>query len=805
MSLTSSPDFRIHPALLCGGAFLLTALSFQGISQAEPPASPPETQTSGAVPVALPSSELATDIGVPSREAVEKAIERAQSYLQSRIEENHTKNKQDNWETAPASIAGDPGFRGARWGELTGLALVAQLSRPGYDRRTYETTLETFMRASIDSPTALAMRLRLCEFLPSARARTDARSQEQSAETNIDLLLKKATPDLADIGQVASSFKLSKRFDADVPDRYWQQTDAAWRKAQRPDGSWFDRDTDPPAVRVATTAKGVAALLLAQDALSSANTDCKERPPDTNLDAAMSWLDEHAGDALSDPEAMFALANAGTTSGRRMFGTINWYPRGVAELLKRQNADGSWPATPQLTGADATARLIPETAYSVLFLDAGLMPARILKLDYQLPPIANGGVVSDPGNRRPFDVAHFSEWAARELCTYDFMTWERVNCRMSPRDLSDSALLYISGSEPLSFTEKNQETLRTYVLHGGLILGNADCGSARFAESFMALGKQLFPGRSFRDLPPDHLIFTDFKKPQGGSSLKLIALGNDVREFMLLAPDSDFGKAWQAERSVSRRALFDLGVNILVYANGRAFLEGIRGQPAWPARNETIHADRTIRIARLLHAGNADPEPGGWERMAIVMHNDAHADLVVTPVQLGSGKLTAGDFQIAHLTGTGILSLSDADRGEIASFVKDGGTLIVDAAGGSPQFAESAAKELANMFPSAATSRPDAPAGDFGKQLGKDADFFNLKAAPIERFRFRKAAILNDMYGKGPKIQAMDIGSRHAVFFSALDLSNGIVGQDTDGIIGCDPETATAVMRNLLLYAAGER
>ena len=40
------------------------------------------------------------------------------------------------------------------------------------------------------------------------------------------------------------------------------------------------------------------------------------------------------------------------------------------------------------------------------------------------------------------------------------------------------------------------------------------------------------------------------------------------------------------------------------------------------------------------------------------------------------------------------------------------------------------------------------------------------------------------------------------MFYSREDLSGGLVGEPVDGIVGYDPATATAIMRNILLYAS---
>ena len=52
-----------------------------------------------------------------------------------------------------------------------------------------------------------------------------------------------------------------------------------------------------------------------------------------------------------------------------------------------------------------------------------------------------------------------------------------------------------------------------------------------------------------------------------------------------------------------------------------------------------------------------------------------------------------------------------------------------------------------------------------------------------------------------PRIRAIDINGRPAVFFSAEDLSVGMVGMQIDGIYGYDPASATALMEKLVLNA----
>ena len=48
----------------------------------------------------------------------------------------------------------------------------------------------------------------------------------------------------------------------------------------------------------------------------------------------------------------------------------------------------------------------------------------------------------------------------------------------------------------------------------------------------------------------------------------------------------------------------------------------------------------------------------------------------------------------------------------------------------------------------------------------------------------------------------LEVGNRPAVFFSREDLSAGIVGEPVDGVVGYTPETATDLMRDLILYGS---
>jgi hypothetical protein len=237
--------------------------------------------------------------------------------------------------------------------------------------------------------------------------------------------------------------------------------------------------------------------------------------------------------------------------------------------------------------------------------------------------------------------------------------------------------------------------------------------------------------------------------------------------------------------------MFQLGANVFMYAVDKKNLQ-YKGE-TFIVKDKGVEPARTIKVARLMVGDNPDPEPGGWRRLGNVLKNDHKLALAVEPATLGGGVLDG--FQMAHLTGTAAFTLNDAARKELVDFVKAGGTLVVDAAGGSAPFAEAAEAELGKMFGA------DAIKG-MARPLPADHPLYTQAGAKIDRFTYRRFARKIVGESRGPRLKGIKVGDRLAVFYSREDLSAGLVGEPVDGVVGYDTATATPVMRNIVLYAA---
>ncbi len=592
-----------------------------------------------------------------------------------------------------------------------------------------------------------------------------------------------------------------QRRGLEVPDKFWQMADAGWRSHQFPEGSWAYRN-DSREIKAGETkpepgmtAAGVASLFLTTDALHGDGIECNGNLADKNIELGLKWMGDNFDKVFDGARAgpyyaLYGVQRIGVASGRKYMGTHDWYAAGADFLVKHQNPDGSFA---HLERRDIFQKYLnlPETCFALLFLANGRAPVMVNKLQYDLTD-AKGARVEGPWNQRGRDLSNLTKWVGQQLERP--INWQTTPLTAPTDELLDAPILYISGSKALSFTAGEKAKLRDYVESGGLILGNADCGSKPFLTSFIALGHDLFPQYEFGVLPANHAIFKQqFDATKWKTRFPVKSLSNGVRELMVIVPDVDLSRYWQANAHGERDAYFELADNLFLYANGSAPLR--RTETFVVKADPAIKAEKSIKLARLDYPGNSDPEPGGWRRLKNVLHNQDKVDLTIDTIKLGEGKLGDGKLngcKLAHLTGTETWKPNDAAKSELKAFVAGGGTLIIDAAGGSTAFYDSARTVLVDLFAEVLKEIDD--------PLPPDHALFGGKDKPIEiRYRRASAAVVGKEL-KSARIRGLKVGGRLAIFLSPDDLSAGLTGQSTDAIVGYRPDTATSLMERMVMF-----
>ena len=120
--------------------------------------------------------------------------------------------------------------------------------------------------------------------------------------------------------------------------------------------------------------------------------------------------------------------------------------------------------------------------------------------------------------RPPRALANLMEQAAQEL-NIRVETHPKMIAITDPA-LFDHPIVFMHGRNAFRFTPAERKALRTYVELGGLLFGDAICGSEAFAESFRREMAEIFPKSPLANIPSSDPIWTN---KYGGYDLKEVA------------------------------------------------------------------------------------------------------------------------------------------------------------------------------------------------------------------------------------------------------------------------------------------
>ncbi len=587
----------------------------------------------------------------------------------------------------------------------------------------------------------------------------------------------------------------------EISKEYWAAVMRHWLLTQNADGGWaynWDKSgKEGPAgpsgkssTRTMVTA-GVASLFVCFDNLfADAFIECKASTHFTAIQKGLDWFDRNFADKNGQIELrgrngyyLYGVERVGLASGYKYFGKADWFKLGTEYLLSKQGKNGSW-------GGSKGGAI--ETSFALLFLARGRHPVLMNKLQFD-----------GDWNNRPRDCAALTRYHNRTF--EQQVAWQIINLKVPVREWHDAPILYISGAKAPTFSEtapsadtpSDIEKLRRYVQQGGTILSVTECpetGGKAFADGIRKTYAKLFPKYELTPIPADHPLYSVQNNLKGRPKMYMVS--NGIRP-LAIHTDEDLSLQWQLERTSSRVNSFEAMSNITAYVTDK-FNMRTRGVSHWP---EDVDAKpvATMTVARLKHSGNYDPEPLAGQRLAGLMLKDTGIKVNVTD-PIDPTKLPTEKAEVAWITGVGQAKFSADERSAIRTFVQKGGTVIIDAAGGSKAFQDSMKTELREMF--------DQPV----LRIMSTDPLYSNKAFPLGEVKYRRATAirLGGERSNKPQLRGMKLDGRLAVVYSREDLTAGLVGYqgfEVDGYdpgTGSDPGTAYRVMRSILLQADPE-
>jgi len=577
------------------------------------------------------------------------------------------------------------------------------------------------------------------------------------------------------------------RADIEVPDKVWIAMSKHFRGCQNSDGGWgYQRGSSTANMATA----GLASMFLVFDMYHGKRFYSADNPRTftegeaaevlKSIDRGMEWLGKAPG---SGGYYLYGIERTGVAGGRKYIGGNDWFARGALEVLQGQRADGSIP------GSYGQAI---NTSFCTLFLVYGGAPVAIEKLEW--------GETRD-WNLNPRDLANLSKylWSAYERP----LNWQTVSIKADAESF-EAPILFISGSLAARFSEEEVLKLREYILRGGTILAEPSDHSEAFVDSMEKLVRQMFPEKDFpgyelKTLPADHGIYTVIKQ-DWQKRPRLRGVSDGSRTFLILS-DEYLSADWQVNRT--KADAFKLATNLLFYATDLGELRGKFSSilPNTPAAGPR---ETPIRIARLKY-DSGKQSPRDWDAAAVCWRKYAPYAKHITgcelkedpPVTLAKDELDG--IRLLHITGRGAPKLSDEERAALKQFVKDGGTVLVDAYAGSAEFAAGAKAELEEVFGQLKPLPADHLLAEGRFDGGEDLSSgirFKLPARQMLRRRGEDS--------RGQKLLVAFEGKRPAVIYSEFDLASAMAGINNFRAPGYKPGSARKIVGNLLAYVMAD-
>ncbi|MEZ6131346.1 MAG: DUF4159 domain-containing protein [Planctomycetaceae bacterium] len=606
----------------------------------------------------------------------------------------------------------------------------------------------------------------------------------------------------------------------EIDRKVWQLIHDHWTESQQPDGGWGYNESQPQA-RGSLTAAGLSTLAITNRMLQD-DTDvdndgrpdcCAPQPPPQAFDKGRAWLTQRFT-VFANPQwpahhyyYLYGLERAARLGHVRFFGKHDWYREGAHYLQKAQGGDGSWNERQHSTPVLATS-------FALLFLSKGLSRVVVNKLDYT--STTAGENPDGDWNRHPLDVSNLIEkidglkgWPPR--LTSQVLTLNRLEEPTAVSDMNQAPILFISGKEPLPFTDQHLRWLREYIDEGGFIFASANCDSKEFDKSFRDLIDRMFPqgDASLQRLGSDHPVFRSEYPLPGSDSVELYGVDFGCRTSIIYSPE-DHGCLWQKwmkhdprgrSQGLIQRIIRSsrIGTNIVAYATGREPPVKLDGDDTRRKERKSEIDRSLLEIGQLRYRGNWDIAPKALKNLLEGLNETvgmaASPQRRTIPITLSELK----QFPMVYMHGRYVFQLAPQEQDALRDYLSRGAVLFADACCGSARFDQSFRKLMDQMY-------PDTPL----KQIPADHELYSetLGGHKIDTVNLRRlipggqnASIETRTEAVPPILEGIEIDGRYVVIYSRYDISCALENQASLACDGYEEKDAMRLGINVVLYS----
>ncbi len=585
----------------------------------------------------------------------------------------------------------------------------------------------------------------------------------------------------------------------EVPKQTWALSRKHYENCQYTDGGWGYRGRSRGYGSM--TAAGVASLYITgaklhvagkKEFVNGAYPDCGRYMQNTRLAMGLEWMKKNFSVRQNPGRGgswlyyyLYALERVGMVSGKRNFGTHDWYRQGAAMLVATERG-GRW------------GHQTYQNALALLFLAKGNRPVLFQKLQWDTK--SQGQTT---WHRNIHDLENLTAEIGKKLGKE--VTWQTATLDLPLTDLRMSPILFITGHTFPPFTPAEKVKLRQFVEAGGTLLFEACCGSNAYEAEFRRFAREVFKEYPLKKLDKDHPVFHSYydhpKTLQSTYDLEGIDVG--CRTSVFFSPRA-LSCLWELRDIPTYSPLaFRLGTNIAAYATGREQL-GNKLDRVELAKEDKVDQPRevprgAVRIARIIHNGDYHADRKAMARLAALLRDKAKVDVVARGRHLRTTDETIYQYPVVFMTGHFEFKLSPKEVDALRLYLKRGGVLMAEACCGRKKFDQAFRKMVKVLFPNDPLKPlpDDHPinTGKVGVPLGE------LKYRRILAEELKTAGVKAWHGTTRPPLESVTLDGRSAILYSKYDYSCALEGDKPYSCCGYVDADGRKLALDLFLYA----
>jgi uncharacterized protein DUF4159 len=373
-------------------------------------------------------------------------------------------------------------------------------------------------------------------------------------------------------------------------------------------------------------------------------------------------------------------------------------------------------------------------------------------------------------------------------------------------------LLYITGYQAFKFTQEQRAALRTYILDGGTLLGDASLGSPEFTASFKAEIAAMFPKRKLDTLQVDHPAFRGyyryanvryFKIADGvhsklASPPQFLGVNIAARTSVILSPydmtcgwDEFYAPAAPRRGNAKPRPTMAMlpadairmGINLIAYVAAERNFAKVQAHTR-EIEGTQSQSRAALRLGLVRHQGDWNPDPNSIYQLIrlAALRTSVPVAYELKPVDAEIKQLA--DTPVVIMTGMDEPRFSPKHIEALRSHLRAGGFLFINNTSGYAKFDREVRTLVAQLLPNRKLEQVPADHG--------------LYHALYDISKMRQAGT---QQARKPDLEAVLVGERAAVVYSPTDTLGMLKGVHDPYANAYDADSARKLALNVLCYA----